>query len=73
MKRNGCGHGIIKIILHYLAGEAMENHKNPVCIITIVPAETEIKNLLNTNLESSCYTTLIASVLYVTSKKNYQF
>ena len=42
MKRNGRGHGIIKIIPQYLAGETKENDKNPVCIITSVPAE--IKN-----------------------------
>jgi hypothetical protein len=59
MKRNGCGHGIIKIISQYLAAKTKENHKNPVCIITSVPAEIKIKNLLNTNLECSCYTTLI--------------
>jgi hypothetical protein len=73
MKRNGCGHGIIKIIPKYLAGETKENHKNPICIITNVPAEIKITNLPNTNLEYSCYTTLTAVVLYVTSKKTINF
>lgn len=49
MKRNGCGHGILTIIPQYLAGETKENHKNPVRIITSVPAEIKIKNLLNTS------------------------
>jgi hypothetical protein len=68
-QRAGCGHGLIKILPKYVAGETKENHNMPVCIITSVPAEVKIKNLLNTNLECSRYTTLIASVLNVTSKK----
>jgi len=69
MERNGCGHGIIKIIPQYLAGETKENHKNTISIINSVPAETKIRNLLNTNLECSCYIILAAFVLYVMSKK----
>jgi hypothetical protein len=73
MKTNGCGHGIIKIIPKYLAGKTKESHKNPICIITSVPAAIKITILPNTNLEYSCYTTLIAVVLYVTSKKTIYF
>ena len=62
-----------EIIPQYLAEETKENHKNPVCILTSDPAEIKIKYLLNTNLECSCYTTLTAFVLYVTSKKIIDF
>jgi hypothetical protein len=69
LKKTGCGYGLMKILPQYLPERIKENHKQPVCIIASVLAEIKTKNLLNTNLECSCYTTLLAFVLYVNSKK----